>query len=75
MATRIPPLMATSNSLHGPPKESKIRHREGLKGLRPYIRAVPAVVPLPMMAIRGRGSYLHLVLKVLGVCRNAPNPV
>ncbi len=31
------------NSLHGPPKESKFLRREGLKGLRPYIRAVCAV--------------------------------
>ncbi len=28
-----------------------------------------------MMAIRGWGSYLHLVLKVREVCRNPPNPV
>ena len=35
--------MARSNSLHGPPKESKFLRREGLKSLLPYIRAVCAV--------------------------------
>jgi hypothetical protein len=46
-------LLAGPNSLHGPPKESKFQHYESLKGLLPYIRAVLAVMPLPMMAIRG----------------------
>jgi hypothetical protein len=31
------------NGLHGPPKESKFRRRDSLKGLLPYIRAVCAV--------------------------------
>jgi len=31
------------NRLHGPPKEIKLVHHDGLKGLLPYIRAVRAV--------------------------------
>ena len=61
--------------LHGPPKESKLWCGEGLKGLQPYIRVVCAAKPLPMMAIRGRGSDLGDVLKVLGKSRNILNPV
>lgn len=63
------------NRLHGPPKESKIRHREGLKGLLPYIRAVYAIVSLPMMAIRGQSSYLRAVLTVRAVHRDVSNLV
>jgi len=36
-------LGTTLNDLHGPPKESKFRRRDSLKGLLPYIRAVCAV--------------------------------
>jgi len=43
------------NRLHGPPKESKIRHREGLKGFLPYIRAVYAIVTPGDKAPQGGG--------------------
>jgi len=44
---RIPEGLA---GLHGPPKKSKFLRYESSKGLLPYIRAVCAVLLLPMMA-------------------------
>ena len=42
------------------------------EGVRPYIRAGVAVILLPMMAIRGQGSYLRDVLEVQAIHRITP---
>lgn len=44
------------------------------EGVRPYIRAGVAVILLPMMAIRGQGSYLRDVLEVQAIHRISPGP-
>lgn len=63
------------NRLHGPPERSnRLLRCEIQEGVRPYIRAGVAVILLPMMAIRGRGSYLRDVLKVQAIHRISPGP-
>jgi hypothetical protein len=63
------------NRLHGPPERSnRILRCEIQEGVRPYIRAGVAVILLPMMAIRGQGSYLRDVLEVQAIHRISPGP-
>ena len=63
------------NRLHGPPKESKLLRRDGLKGLQPYIRAVGAVVAA------AHDGYSRLGFLSLGCTQGTgdssefPNPV
>ena len=63
------------NRLHGPPERSnRLLRCEIQEGVRPYIRAGVAVILLPMMAIRGQGSYLRDVLEVQAIHRITPGP-
>ena len=63
------------NRLHGPPERSnRLLRCEIQEGVRPYIRAGVAVILLPMMAIRGQGSYLRDVLEVEAIHRISPGP-
>lgn len=63
------------NRLHGPPKENKLSHRDGLEGLLPYIRAVRAV------GAAAHDGYSRLGLLSPGCTRGTgdssefPNPV